>query len=71
MGFKRLAFHPGNHLDLVFRVGGVIHQLADLVLHEAGELDVEIRIRVGDGFKNLPQVVLVEFCQLREAVVGE
>ena len=66
-----LAFHPWDHFNFILGICSVIHQFADFVLHEAGELDVEIRIRVGDGFKHFAQVVLVEFGKFREAVVGE
>ena len=66
-----LAFHPWDHFNFILGICSVIHQFADFVLHEAGELDVEIRIRGGDGFENLPQIVLIEFGEFREAVVGE
>jgi hypothetical protein len=48
----------------------VIHQLADLVLHEAGQLDVEVGVRVLDRTQHFPQIILVEFGEFRQAVVG-
>ena len=66
-----LALHARDRLDLVGRVVVVLHQLADLVLHEAGQLDVEGRVGLADGFQHPPQVVLVEFRQFGEPVVGE
>ena len=68
---ERLAFHPRDRLQFLLGVLLVVHQLADLVLHEAGQLDVEGRVGVSDGAQDPPQSVLVEFGQFREAVVGQ
>ena len=71
MVLERLAFHFGDRIQLVLRRGAVLHQLADFVLHETGQLNVELRIGVTDGLQHPAQVILVEFGQFREPVVGE
>ena len=68
---ERLAFHAGDRLQFLLGVLLVVHELADLVLHEAGQLDVEGRIGVSDRAQDAAQSVLVEFGQFREAVVGQ
>jgi hypothetical protein len=58
---ERLAFHPGDRFKLILGIPGIVHELADFVLHESCQLDVEIRIGFGDGFEHFSQVVLIEF----------
>ena len=71
MVLERLALHLRNRFDFILWIVRFVHQLADFIFHEAGQLDVEIRICVGDGFEHPAQVILVEFCEFREPVVGE
>lgn len=68
---ERLAFHPGDRFKLILGVLRIVHQFAYLVIHEAGQFDVEIRIGLGDGLEHFAQVVLIEFGEFREAVIGQ
>ena len=69
--FEGLAFHAWNRFKFILRVGGFIHELADLIVHESGELEVEVRIRFANRFENPAQFVIIELGQFREAVVGQ
>ena len=68
---ERLAFHPRDRFQFLLGVLLVVHELADLVLHETGQLDVEGRIGVTDRAQDPPQSILVEFGEFRESVVGQ
>jgi hypothetical protein len=68
---ERLAFHLRNGFDFILGIVRFVHQLADFVFHEAGQLDVEIRVSVGDGLEHPAQIILVEFGEFRESVVGQ
>ena len=67
---ESLAFHARDRFDVVRRIV-VLEELADLVLHEAGQFEIEGGIGLLDLFDEFSQIVLVKFGQLRETVVGE
>lgn len=69
--FERLAFHAWNRFHFVLRIGFFIHELADLIVHESSELEVEAWIGFANRFENPAQFVLIKFSQFRQAVVGQ
>lgn len=67
--FERLAFHPWDRFHLI--LGLFIIEPGNFVFHEASEFHVERRVAFPDGFDDTLQIVLVQFGQFREAVVGQ
>ena len=65
-----LAFHARNGFQFF---GGilVLEQLANLVLHEPGEFEIEGRIAVLDGLQEALQFVFIKLREFRQAVVRQ
>ena len=66
---ERLNLHARHRLHVV--LGHLVVETRDFVFHEAGEFHVERRIARTDAFDDALQIVLVQFGEFREAVVGE
>ncbi|MEK0451645.1 MAG: hypothetical protein RL088_3913, partial [Verrucomicrobiota bacterium] len=69
MVLERLNLHARHRLHVVLRL--LIVEARDLVLHESGQFHVEGRVARADALDNAFQVVLIQFREFREAVVGE
>ena len=65
-----LALHFGNDFEVVGSLV-FVEQLADLVVHEAGQFEVKGRVALLDRFEQALQFAFVEFGEFRETVVGE
>ena len=66
---ERLNLHARNGFHVVLR--HLVVETRDLVLHEAREFHVEGRVALADAFDDALQIVLIQFREFREAVVGQ
>jgi hypothetical protein len=66
---ERLNLHARHRLHVVLR--HLVVETRDLVLHEAGQFHVERRVALADAFDDALQVVLIQFREFREAIVGQ
>ncbi len=64
-----LNLHARHRLHVVLRL--LIVEARNLVLHEAGQFHVEGRVARADALDDAFQIVLIQFREFREAVVGE
>ena len=66
---ERLNLHARNGFHVVLR--HLVVETRDLVLHKAGQFHVEGRVALSDAFDDALQIVLIQFREFREAIVGE
>ncbi len=66
---ERLNLHARHGLHIVLRL--LVVESRDLVFHEAGQLDVKVRVALADAFEQSFQLVLIQLGQLCETVVGQ
>ena len=65
-----LALHLGNDFEVVGSLV-LVEQLADLIIHEAGEFEIKTGVTLLDRLEQAFQLALVEFGEFRESVVSE